>query len=92
MIFVTAISMSPPDSQQHEHITRVYWENTADGESGWMSKQQAVDWLNGSSSNRLWVRGQPKNAEVVVVSGTPDYLRTVADGYYTNNLLSLPRR
>ena len=91
MVFVTAIRMSPPDSQQHEHITHVQWEDTGNGQSNSMSKQQAVDWLNSGSGNRLWVRGNPKNAEVVVVSGTPDYLRTVADGYYTNNLLSLPR-
>ncbi len=91
MIYVTAIRMSPPDSQQHEHITHVQWHDTGNGQSNYMSKQDAVDWLNRSSSNRLWVQGNPKDAEVFVVDATPPYLRTAADGYYTNNLLSLPR-
>lgn len=91
MIYVTAIRMSPPASQRHEHLTDIRWENSATGLSDMMSKQQAVNWLNESASNRLWVQGSPKDAEVFVVDANPPYLRTAADGYYTNNLLSLPR-
>ena len=40
--------------------------------------------------NTVWVAGPP-DAQVGVVNGNPPYLRTHADGQWTNNLLSLPR-
>jgi len=38
----------------------------------------------------VFVRGAP-DAQVGVVDADPRYLRTYADGVWTNNLLSLPR-
>lgn len=40
--------------------------------------------------NAVFVRGNP-DARVGVVNAIPPYLRTYADGKWTNNLLSLPR-
>lgn len=42
------------------------------------------------NGNSVFVSGNP-DAKVGVVKGTPPYLRTYADGTWTNNLLSLPR-
>lgn len=89
MIYITEVRLSPPDSQQHEHITDVRWVEAGTAKTNAMSKQQAVNWLN--EGNKAWVRGTPKDSEVLVVDGNPPYLRTAADGYYNNNLLSLPR-
>lgn len=91
MIYITEIRLSPPTSQNHEHITDVRWVEAGTTKTNVMTKQQAVDWLNSSTTNLLWVRGTPKDSEVLVVDGNPPYLRTAADGYYNNNLLSLPR-
>ena len=91
MIYVTQIRLSPPDSQQHEHITHVRWVEAGRAKTEVITRQEAVDWLNTGASNRLWVRGTPKDSEVLVVDADPPYLRTAADGYYNNNLLSLPR-
>jgi hypothetical protein len=47
-----------------------------------------VEFIN--KGNAVFVHGTP-DAQVGVVNGTPPYLRTYADGVWTNNLLSLPR-
>lgn len=89
MIYITEIRLSPPASQQHEHITHVRWIEAGTTSTNIMTKQGAVDWIN--QGNSAWVRGVPKDSQVLVVDGNPPYLRTAADGYYNNNLLSLPR-
>lgn len=47
-----------------------------------------IDFID--KSNAVYVHGSP-DAQVGVVRASPPYLRTHADGNWTNNLLSLPR-
>jgi hypothetical protein len=49
-----------------------------------------VRWGQPGKSNAVYVHGSP-DGSVGVVCVMPPYLRTHADGNWTNNLLSLPR-
>lgn len=86
-VFFTAIS--PEDAGNHQAIDAVWWLDTTNENSKYMSKQTAVNWLN--NGNQAWVADHEGKVEVLVVDGNPPYLRTYADGRYTDNLLALPR-
>lgn len=74
----------------HEHIVRLWWRNAINGNTGQMSRQDAVDWV--AAGNKAYVTDGSNTIEVQVVrpSGAKPYLRTVKDGKYTDNLLALP--
>ena len=91
-IRVTAIRLS--GGQQHEHITHLWWTNPADGSTGDHTRAQLVSWIE-DKNGKAYVEDRPGDrAEVGVVTPKvgPKYLRTHADGKWTNNLLALPRR
>lgn len=90
MIYITHIRLSPENSRQHEHITHVYWSEHGTSKEGPWTKQQAVDWINGGGEARVSA-DQRYDVRVHVVNASPPYLRTAANGTYTDNLLSLPR-
>jgi hypothetical protein len=87
-VYVTAIS--PSSARQHEHITGIRWLDTSNSTSKAMTSAACIDWLR-KSGNKMVVAGDKGPADVRVVEGSPPYLRTVADGNYTDNLLALPR-
>lgn len=67
------------------------WRNPVDGTAGDSDKPTMVDWIE-NKSGVAYVGSGNLRVQVGVVRpnvGQP-YLRTHADGYYTNNLLSLP--
>jgi hypothetical protein len=86
-VFFTAIS--PASAGDHEAIAAIWWLDTANETSRHFTKQSAVDWLN--KGNHAWVADQEGKVEVRVVAGNPPYVRTYADGRFTDNLLALPR-
>lgn len=90
MIYITAVRMSPPTANDHQHIESLKWENPADQKTGVSSRADIVKWIRDDKGDAR-VRAGGSSVKVGVVDGTPPYLRTYADGSYTNNLLSLPR-
>lgn len=88
MIFITARHMNPSTSTQHQHIAAVRWRDAVDGSTGSMTREQAVAWIRKGGDAR--VQDGTRSVVVGVVEGTPPYLRTHANGVYTDNLLSLP--
>lgn len=84
--YITHVRLSPPNSNDHQHITNVRWSQP--GQTGDSTRAAMVEFVN--NGNSVLVRGNP-DAQVGVVKATPPYLRTHADGVWTNNLLSLPR-
>lgn len=74
----------------HESIERYKWRNAANGTTGDNDKPSMVKWID--DGGNAFVGSSPRRAEVGVVRPTygQPYLRTYADGAYTNNLLSLP--
>jgi hypothetical protein len=73
---------------RHEHISAVKWENEQSNERGSSTREDMVKWIHGGG--KAWVRGAGVSAQVLVVQAHPPYLRTWADGRYTDNLLALP--
>jgi len=84
--FITSIRMSPSTANDHEHIAEVRWEQP--GKNNTCTRQAMIDFID--KGNAVYGHGSP-DARVGVVRVTPPYLRTQADGNWTNNLLSLPR-
>lgn len=84
--YITHVRMSPPDSNDHQHISEVRWSQPA--EIGNCSRAAMVDFIN--QGNSVFVQGSP-DVRVGVVNASPPHLRTHSDGNWTNNLLSLPR-
>ncbi|MFG2448315.1 DUF3892 domain-containing protein [Streptomyces sp. NPDC048512] len=89
MIYITAIHLS--GGTKHEHIETVRWENSSTRKTGESSKQGIVSWLEESEENTAGVRSGTSYVRVGVVKASPPYIRTYANGVWTDNLLALPR-
>ena len=78
----------------HEHIVRLWWTDPATSKAGDNSRFEMVAWIE-EKDGKAYVddgRGHRVSVGVVEASRGPNYLRTYADGVWTDNLLSLPRR
>ena len=78
----------------HEHIAHLWWTNPASGKTGDNTRAQIVSWIEDKHGKAYVEDGLGNRADVGVVtpaSGSK-YLRTYADGRWTDNLLALPRR
>ncbi|MBN0971948.1 DUF3892 domain-containing protein [Gordonia hongkongensis] len=89
-IRLTAVRLA--GGYEHQHITHLWWTNPSTGESGSSSKATLVDWIENDGKAYVEEDGHRVNVGVVKPSSGSKYLRTYADGVWTNNLLSLPRR
>jgi uncharacterized protein DUF3892 len=90
MIEITAIRLDGP--KDHEHISSFQWRNTQTGATGQSTRQAMIEWLEESKANQAAV---PNNGTWIYVrvrrpAKGPGYLRTYANGDWTDNLLSLP--
>lgn len=88
MVYVTAIHQE--GGYGHEHITSVQWRDPADGNTGQSSKAEMVDWIKHKKGDARVTDGV-NTVQVGVVDASPPYIRTYADGKWTDNLLALPR-
>ncbi|HST32503.1 MAG TPA: DUF3892 domain-containing protein [Solirubrobacteraceae bacterium] len=90
MIQITAIRLQ--GSSDHEHIVSVKWRNLQTGVTGESTRQAVVSWLDESNANQAVVANAASWVYVRVVrpEGRPAYLRTHADGKWSDNLLALP--
>src|SRR5579871_4128388 len=93
MVYVDEIELS--GGHGHEHISRVHWRDTSNGTSNWMSRDQAIEWID--DGHKLYCADQLRPGNYVEVkvrrdAGKHPYLRTVTDGRWSDNLLSLPSR
>jgi len=89
MLYITHIRLSAGGTTL-KHITDLYWRNPQTGESGASSRPEMVDWIDNKNGDAR-VKDQQGEVKVEVVRDQPPYLRTVANGRTTDNLLSLPR-
>ncbi len=85
MRYITHIRLAGGNG--HEHITRLKWQEGATTSEN--TRAELVQWVKNGGEAR--VRATPTDAKVGVVNANPPYLRTIANGVYTDNLLSLPR-
>lgn len=80
--------------QLHEHIAEVEYKN-ASGEIKKASRAAMVEWLDKSKTNTAIVRAREDPSKFVYVGTvhpdhSPAFMRTFANGKWTDNLLSLP--
>jgi hypothetical protein len=87
MVYITARHMV--GGQRHEHIADVRWNNPADGTTGESTRENMIDWIKNKAGN-AFVSDGVRQVAVGVVDATPPYIRTYADGVWTDNLLALP--
>lgn len=88
MVYITNIHLT--GGQSHEHIAAVRWRNPADHQTGESTRTAMVDWIENNSGDARVTDGHTE-VHVGVVRAHPPYLRTHADGKWTDNLLALPR-
>lgn len=88
MVYVTAIHQE--GGSGHEHIASVKWRDPADGNTGESSKATMVDWIKNKKGDARVTDGTT-TVKVGVVDASPPYIRTYADGEWTDNLLALPK-
>jgi len=91
-IRITAIRLS--GGTMHQHIVRLWWTNPANGKSGDNSRAEIVSWIEQENGKAYVEDNKGHRADVGVVSPAhgDKYLRTYADGVWTDNLLALPQR
>jgi len=88
MVRITAIHLV--GGQQHEHIASVRWIDLSDNTTGESTRETMVDWIENKGGKAVVTDGT-NTVAVGVVNATPKYIRTHADGKWTDNLLALPR-
>jgi hypothetical protein len=87
MVYITDVHMTTIGTG-HEHIGAVKWRNPEDGVTGETTIDAMVDWIENKKGVAKVTDGR-NTVSVGVVDHA--YLRTHADGKWTDNLLSLPR-
>jgi len=88
MIYITAVHMV--GGIRHEHIAEVSWWDSRDGRTDKSTRAVMVDYIDNKNGD-VRVQDGEGWVQVVTVNATPKYLRTIADGRPTDNLLALPR-
>lgn len=91
-IRITAIRMS--GGTGHEHISRLWWSDPATSDVGDSSRSAIVAWVENDNGKAYVEDAAGNRADVGVVKPKvgDKYLRTHADGQWTDNLLALPRK
>jgi hypothetical protein len=89
MVYIFAVHMGPNGSS-HEHIASVKWKNPDNGKTGESTREVMVDWIANKGGAAYVCGGNCHMARVGVVQGNPPYVRTYADGDWSDNLLALP--
>jgi hypothetical protein len=77
----------------HEHIARIQWQNDDTKTKGDNSTAEMVAFIEKEGDQSVYCpdKAGGKSAWVHVRQvGAHKFLQTVTDGYFTNNLLSLP--
>jgi hypothetical protein len=76
--------------KSHESITNYKWRNRENSNTGSSDKPTLVAWVDDNGSAYVGSGSQQVEVGTVHPSGSAPYLRTLADGTWSNNLLSLP--
>lgn len=88
MVYVTAVHMEGGNG--HEHIAQVRWRNPETQATGASSRSEMVEFIR-DKKGAVRVQDGTGWVAVGVVNAQPSYIRTHADGRWTDNLLALPR-
>lgn len=90
VVRITAVHLV--GGELHEHIASVRWTNPSTGDTGTSTRESMVEWIEDKDGKAVVGEGiEQVSVGVVDPSPGPKYIRTYADGKWTNNLLALPR-
>ena len=89
MVMITQIHMNGAGNR-HEHIASVKWRNPDTEKTGTSTVAEMVDFIENQKGVAKVTDGH-RTVDVGVVDAKPRYIRTHADGVWTDNLLALPR-
>ncbi len=89
MVYIEQVHMSE-GGYRHEHIERVKWRNPQTAATGDSTRAEMVEWIDNKGGVAKVTDGR-NTVDVGVVNAMPKYIRTHADGKWTDNLLALPR-
>lgn len=87
MVTITHVHME--GGQSHQHIAKVKWHDSSDNSTGTCTRADMVKHIE--AGNKVYVNHGGRTVSVLVVNATPKYIRTFADGIWTDNLLALPK-
>jgi len=87
MLYITAVHMDK--GEDHSHISKVKLWDDVKGKTIELAVWEVM--LHIRLEQSVFVKNGSSKIPVVVVDETPPYIRTKADGIYTDNLLELPR-
>ncbi|MDQ4503647.1 DUF3892 domain-containing protein [Sinomonas sp. ASV322] len=75
----------------HEYVSGLYWVEDGTGKTGTATKAEMIEWI--AQGNTAYVSDGQTAAIIHVVrpEGVQPFLRTQADGDWSDNLLALPR-
>jgi hypothetical protein len=90
MIYIYAVHMAGAGTH-HEHIASVRWKNPDNGKGGELTTAAMVSWITDQNGTAYVCGGNAHMARVGVVKASTPYLRTYADGAWSDNLLAIPR-
>jgi hypothetical protein len=90
MIYIYAVHMAGAGTH-HEHIASVRWKNPDNGKAGELATAAMVSWITDQNGTAYVCGGNAHMARVGVVKTSTPYLRTYADGAWSDNLLAIPR-
>ena len=74
----------------HEGITNYKWRNPEDATTGSSDKPTLVAWVDDNGTAYVGSGSQRVRVGTIHPDGAAAYLRTYADGTWSNNLLALP--
>lgn len=86
-IRITAVHLDGGD--EHEHIAEVEWQNLEWGNTGESSVDALMRWLD--EAENVAVVGHEARVDVVRSPTGSSWLQAVRDGFWTGDLLALPR-
>lgn len=87
-IRITAVHLDGGD--EHEHIAEVEWQNLEWGNTGESSVDALMRWLDENDAENVAVVGRAKVDVVRSPTGSA-WLQAVRDGFWSDDLLALPR-
>ena len=89
-VLITAVHLSSGGTR-HEHITSIRWQMSQSSKTGSTSVPDMVTFIDDGNEVATWDGRSSATVGVVRPAGRPAYLRTFANGEWTDNLLHLPR-
>lgn len=89
VIQITSVRME--GGEGHPYITAVNWSNPREGQTGTYTMAELVDLIENQDGSAYITDGSRTSWMGIIETPTTKYVRAVADGAWTDDLLYIPR-